>query len=159
MTNIENTQDEQQGCWTVSRVTIATLVSFFGLYLLIFVIGIVAALFNAEGSASFFGYFNNLLTIALTIISFVVIVAIGILVIQIARFVNLLRSEVKPITNDTKQAIRNVRTTSEFVQQHGVSPVIKTQSFIVGLIAFFREIVRITRILQGRPSEDKANEE
>ena len=73
---------------------------------------------------------------------------------QIARFVNLLRSEVKPITEDTKQAIKNVRVTSEFVQKNAVKPVIKSQSFLAGLLAFLSEITKISRILQRRNKDE-----
>ncbi|MGJ3240507.1 MAG: hypothetical protein ACFE0Q_17495 [Anaerolineae bacterium] len=120
------------------------------LFLLIFLFGFWRAWVDPIGSADYFEYLRGLFEIVVSIASIVIIIAIGVLIVQIARFVNLLRSEVKPITEDTKQALKNVRVTSEFVQKNAVKPVMRTQSFIAGLLTFLREISRISKILQRR---------
>lgn len=120
------------------------------LYLLIFIFGFVWAWFFPEGSASFFGTMRNLLEIILALAAILIFIALGVLILQIARFVNLLRSEIKPITEDTKEAVKNVRITAEFVQKHGIEPIIRIQSFLFALMSFLVEIVRISRLLQQR---------
>ncbi|MEO1287250.1 MAG: hypothetical protein AAFV93_05740, partial [Chloroflexota bacterium] len=95
------------------------------IYLLIFLLGFWRAWVDPAGSAAFFEYVRGLFETVVSIASIVIIIAIGVLIVQIARFVNLLRSEVKPITEDTKQAFRNVRATSEFVQENAVKPIIQ----------------------------------
>lgn len=125
------------------------------LYVLIFVFGFWRAWVDADGSAAYFEYVRGLFDVVVSLASMLIIIAIGVLIVQIARFVNLLRSEVKPITEDTKQAIKNVRVTSEFVQKNAVKPVIKTQTFIAGILAFLREISRISKILQRREPKDE----
>lgn len=128
-------------------------------YLLIFLIGFWRAWVDPSGSAAFFEYVRGLFETVVSIASIVIIIAIGVLIVQIARFVNLLRSEVKPITEDTKQAFRNVRATTAFVQENAVKPIIKAASFTSGLIAFLREISRISKILQKRSAETQASPE
>ncbi|MGB7338103.1 MAG: hypothetical protein WBC91_04355 [Phototrophicaceae bacterium] len=129
------------------------------LYLLIFIFGVWRAWADADGSAAYFDYVRGLFDVIVSLASILIIIAIGVLIVQIARFVNLLRSEVKPITEDTKQAIKNVRVTSEFVQKNAVKPVIKTQTFIAGILAFLREIGRISKILQRRNTENEGNKD
>jgi len=130
----------------VARMTLyATL-----LYLLIFVIGFIWAWFSPEDAASFFSFMRNLLEIVLALAMIIIFFATGIIIIQIARFVNLLRSEIKPITEDTKDAVKNIRVTAEFVQKHGIEPIIRIQSFLFALTTFLIELVRVSRLLQKR---------
>ncbi len=141
----------QENSWSFQRVTVIAVLAFVGLYLGIFIIGLILALALGRSAATWLIYVQDLFTVALSISAIAIIIGIGVLLIQIARFVNLLRSEVKPITRDTRAAIKNVRTTTEFVQKRGVEPIIRVQSFLAGLIVFLRQIAHITRILQRPP--------
>jgi hypothetical protein len=126
------------------------------LYLGLFLFALVMALMNAEGAASFFGYLRDLISIALTLTGLLIMIGLGVILIQAARFVNLLRSEVKPITDDAQEAAKNVKTTSEFVQKEAVEPIIQSQAFFAGLLKFLREIVSITRLLRRRDESDES---
>ncbi|MEL6306873.1 MAG: hypothetical protein AAFQ52_01960 [Chloroflexota bacterium] len=138
----------------IVRVTLIPL----AFYIAFFVVGLYRAWVDPVGSANYFEYIRGLFETILSVAMTLIIIAIGVLVIQIARFINLLRSEIKPITEDTKQAIKNVRVTTEFVQKNAVKPIIKGQSFLAGLIAFLREISRISSILRRtRPSNTSAS--
>lgn len=130
----------------ISRMTLLPVLC----YLSIFVIGFGTAWFVPQDAANYFGYLRNLLEIVLALAAIIIFVATGIFIIQIARFINLLRSEVKPIAEDTKAAVKNIRITAEFVQKHGIEPIIRIQSFLAGLTTFLVELVRISRILQQR---------
>lgn len=134
----------------IIRLTAIPLV----LYLLFFLFGLWRAWVDPLGSANYFEYLRGLFDIIVSIATIVIIISIGVLIIQIARFVNLLRSEVKPITEDTKQAIKNVRVSSEFVQKNAVRPVIRGQAFLAALLAFLGEITKISRILQRRDKDE-----
>jgi hypothetical protein len=138
----------------IIRLTALPVIAYLG----IFVWGLLSALWNPEGAASYWAYFRNLIEIILSMAAIVIFIAIGILIVQVARFVNLLRSEIKPITEDTKMAFRNVRATTEFVQKHGLAPIIRFQAFLAGLIAFLSEIIRVSRLLQDRAAEAKEDE-
>jgi hypothetical protein len=128
------------------------------LYLLVFVFGFVWAWFFPEGSANVFGFIRNMLEIVFILSAIIIIISIGILIVQIARFVNLLRSEIKPITEDTKAAVKNIRVTAEFVQKHGIEPIIRIQSFLFGLMSFLVEIVHIARLLQQGETASSTDE-
>jgi len=135
------------GTSAVGFIGRATLIPLL-FYVAFFAFGLWRAWVDPVGSANYFEYIRGLFETILSVAITLIIIAIGVLIIQIARFINLLRSEIKPITEDTKQAIKNVRVTSEFVQKNAVKPIIKGQSFLAGLLAFLREISRITRVLR-----------
>jgi flagellar biosynthesis protein FlhB len=124
------------------------------IYVLLFGFALIQAVRDANWAASFFGYLRDLVSIALSLTGLLIVIGIGVILIQIARFVNLLRSEVKPITHDAQEAAKNVKTTSEFVQKQAVEPIIKSQAFFAGLLRFLREIVSITRLLRQRDDEE-----
>lgn len=129
------------------------------IYLAVFIWGLVSALLDPEGAAGFWSYFRNLIEIILSMAAILIFIALGVLVVQIARFVNLLRSEIKPLSEDTKNAMKNVRVTTEFIQKHGIAPIIRFQAFLAGVIAFLNEIMRISRLLQQRKEEEEKNKE
>lgn len=151
---IESVEEEDSGGWSIQRITIVSVGALLAVYVLLFVIGLIVAIAFGEGAARWFGYFKDLVNIAVSVSTLVIVVGVGVLVIQVARFVNLLRSEVKPITEDAQTALAEVRTTAQFVQKHSVSPIIKGQSFLAGVLAFLREIIRLTQVLQRRVDEE-----
>ncbi len=65
-----------------------------------------------------------------------------ILVVQLAILINLLQNEMRPILKTTKETVNNVKGTVEFLSDHMVEPVIKTNSNIAG-------IARIVTILRS----------
>lgn len=61
-----------------------------------------------------------------------------ILVWQIWRLIKMLRDEIKPILEDTKETVGTVRGTADFVTSNVVDPMVKTSSRIAG----FRQTIR-----------------
>lgn len=142
----------------VGQVVRATLLPIV-IYIVLFVLAVWRAIADPSGSAEYFEYLRNLTEIMLSITLIVIFIGLGVLIVQIARFVNLLRSEIKPITRDTRAAIQNVRTTSAFVKKQAADPIIRTSSFMAGFLTFLREIVRISRILRQRDEQGGSNGE
>lgn len=60
------------------------------------------------------------------------------LVWQIWRLIKMIRDEIKPILEDTKDTVGTVRGTADFVSSNVVDPVVKTG----GRIAGFRQTLR-----------------
>lgn len=142
------------GGQTFSGCTRLAAIVLVAIYLGLFVFAVVMAFSNAEGAASFFGYLGDLINIAFTLTGILIVIGSAVVLIQAARFINLLRSEVSPITHDAQEAAKNVRTTSEFVQKQAVEPVIQSQSFLAGVVAFLREIFRLSRLFRKRDDSD-----
>lgn len=56
-----------------------------------------------------------------------------ILIWQIWRLIKMVRDEIKPILEDTKETVGTVRGTADFVSSNVVDPVVKTSGRIAGL--------------------------
>lgn len=150
-------EEESESRWTLTRVVSYFAIGLIALFVLLFVFALIVALTSDIRSASaLFQYIRDLVTIVLSIQVILIISATAILIVQVAWFVNLLRSEVKPIIEDTQDAVRNVRVTTEFVGKQTREPLIKINAFVAGLIAFLRELFRFRRVM--RPSDSSARQ-
>jgi hypothetical protein len=56
-----------------------------------------------------------------------------ILMIQLARLINLLQNEVQPILDSTNETISNLRGTTEFLSANLAEPIIKLNEYLAGL--------------------------
>lgn len=63
------------------------------------------------------------------LIGFVLIV----LIVQVARLTELLRSEIKPILDSTNETLGTLRGTTRFLSDHLVEPVVKVNSSFMAL--------------------------
>jgi hypothetical protein len=78
-------------------------------------------------------------------LEFVIIgVALVILIIQLAKLVNLLENEVKPIIAATSETINTLKGTTDFLSNNLVAPVIKLNSYMAGFKKVF-DLLKIVR--------------
>lgn len=59
--------------------------------------------------------------------------ALVILVIQLAKLINLLQNEVKPILDATTETVNTLKGTTSFLSENLVEPVIKLNGYMAGL--------------------------
>lgn len=138
-----------EGGWSLTRTVVIFAGGFILLIVALFLISFVIALFgDPQILALRMQYFRDLALIVLATQGILIVTALAILVIQVARLVNLLRSEAKPITEDAQQALQNVRATTEFVYREGVAPVVGMKAFVAGLKTFLLELFRIRRLMR-----------
>jgi len=71
-------------------------------------------------------------------------VALVVLIIQLAKLVNLLENEVKPIITATAETIQTLKGTTEFLSENLVTPVIKLNSYMAGFKKVF-DLLKIVR--------------
>ena len=140
---------EKKRFWTFIRVTVAAVAGMVALILIVFVIGLILALTDAQGWEPRLEIFKDAALVILSVQCVFIIVAIGVLVIQVARFINLLRSEVTPMTEDVKQSVNNIRMTTSFVGRQVVHPFIWVQSFGFGTLALLRELFAWRRLFRS----------
>jgi hypothetical protein len=77
-----------------------------------------------------------------------------ILIIQIARLINLLQNEVKPILESTNETVSNLRGTTAFLGENLVEPVIKLNEYIAGLAQF----IQVIGLARGKSKNKKQGE-
>jgi membrane protein implicated in regulation of membrane protease activity len=59
-------------------------------------------------------------------------ITLVILMIQLARLINLLQNEIKPILDSTNETVSNLRGTTTFLSDNLVEPVIKLNEYLAG---------------------------
>ena len=87
---------------------------------------------------------RDLLIIFLAFESILVFVLLAWLILQVQSLVEYVNTEVKPILGSVQESVTTVQTTTSFLQESVVQPVIRFQSATAGL-------VQAARTLTGRP--------
>lgn len=142
--------------WSLSRVLTFVGVAVVLTFAIVFVLAVVLVSLNADGVERFISYIRDILTVFVVAQCVLVLTAVSVLVLQFARFINLLGSEVKPITEDVREATQAIRSSAEFVNKQAVKPVIQSATFFTGLKVFLLEVFRFVRLFRkptkGDPS-------
>lgn len=76
---------------------------------------------------------RDIFIIIVALESFIIGVALIVLIIQLASLINLLQNEVKPILNATNETVNTLRGTAEFLGENVVEPVIKLNGYLAGM--------------------------
>ena len=71
--------------------------------------------------------------------SFIIGISLIILMIQLARLINLLQNEIKPIINSTNETVNTLRGTTVFLSDNLVKPVMKLNEYMAG----FQQMTKI----------------
>jgi membrane-anchored glycerophosphoryl diester phosphodiesterase (GDPDase) len=83
---------------------------------------------------------RNIFIIFMALASLLVGLTFVVLMVQLARFINLLNNEVQPILQSTDETVSNLRGTTEFLSDNLVKPVIKMNEYISGILQLFQTI-------------------
>jgi hypothetical protein len=68
-----------------------------------------------------------------------------ILILQLARLINLIQNEIRPILDSTSETVSNLRGTTMFLSENVVEPVIKMNEYLAGFTQFFATIGLVRR--------------
>jgi len=60
-----------------------------------------------------------------------------ILIVQLARLINLLQHEIKPIVESTNETVSTLRGTTQFLSENLSEPVIRLNEYLAGMSALF----------------------
>ena len=143
--------DEDNGPGIVKWVIIA-LGALAAVIVVSLVIAILGGISGSDGVAAAFRILRDFFIIVLALQGILISVALIVLILQLSALVNLLRSEIKPIIDETRQTLTTVRGTAQFVSQNVAEPVIKVSAAVAGARAFFGELAGIRRNVSGERS-------
>jgi NADH:ubiquinone oxidoreductase subunit K len=87
---------------------------------------------------------RDVFIIFLALQSLLIGLAMIILMVQLARLINLLQNEVRPILDSTNETVSNLRGTTTFLSDNLVDPVIRLNEYVAGLNELL-SILGITR--------------
>ncbi|MCY3976512.1 MAG: hypothetical protein OXG23_00300 [Chloroflexi bacterium] len=125
-----------------------------GILIILILLGaaLAAALTAAETWAPLVQIFRDVLLMILLLESILVIAAFAILLLQAAGFLIMLKTEVKPILDNARETTRLSKATAQFINSNAVDPLIQIKSFLSGLLAFLRELIRIRNLAASEES-------
>ena len=135
---------------SMGRMAVVVSGVLIGLVVLVFIIGLLlAVLGDAEQTAPKIQIIRDIFIIILSLQGILIIGALAILIVQIARLVNLLQNEIMPVLKNTQETINTARGTVEFVGSNLTEPVIRLNGFLAALSVLLRELFGIRRAVRG----------
>lgn len=112
------------------RALIWTIVAF--VLLLIVTVGAIIFLLNSPMSTVV--RIRDIFIIFMAIQSLLTGFVLVILIVQVARLINLLQNEIKPILESTNETVSTLRGTANFLSNNLAEPVIKMNEYLAGLL-------------------------
>lgn len=106
-----------------------------GLILVVLIVVAVVFLLRADNQTT--GRVRDVFIIFMALESLVIGAALIILIVQLARLINLLQNEIQPIIHSTNETVNTLRGTAEFISNNVTEPVIKLNSYMAGVKQFF----------------------
>lgn len=76
---------------------------------------------------------RDIFIIFMALESLLIGLSLVVLVVQVARLINLLQNEIRPILENTQEAVNTLRGTTAFLSDNLVEPVIKLNGYLAGL--------------------------
>ena len=137
------------------------LVAALGILLILGLLAasVVAAVVAPDTWAPVIRVVRDALLIALLLESALLVAAFAILLLQVAGFFVMLRAEVKPILDSARETARLGKATAIFVNDNALDPVIQIKSFLAGLLAFVRELLRIRELVSSDDARVEISDE
>lgn len=153
---MEETQPEEKSSgWTFQRIIMIAGGAFLIVIILTFVIALIMALTNAGEWSPVIAILRDTTLLALSLTLILIVFALVILLLQIAKFVNLLQNQSKSILDNAKETVLSAKDTVEFVGQNIREPIQQSLAFMAGLGRFIVELFKLWRVVQtpGDPQE------
>jgi len=150
LNNAENS-DESSGR-SISRIAMLIAIAVIVVVLLPLIFALVVSITASETWAPVIQIFRDTFVIMFLVEFILVIGAVAILVIQVARFFIMLQTEIKPILDNARETANATKATAQFVNKNATDPLIQIKSFFAGLALFIREILRIRSIIKPNKS-------
>jgi hypothetical protein len=119
------------------KVPIGIIIAVVALLLLL----IAGVVFLLRASGETVAQIRDVFIIFLALESFVIGIALVILIVQLATLINLLNNEIRPIIRSTNDTVNTIRGTMTFLSENLSEPVIRLNETIAALSKFF-EIIR-----------------
>jgi hypothetical protein len=143
------TPPEDTTSWNVTRIAIGATVAVGVIIIAIFLVGLgFALLTDATQTAGKIQIIRDIIVIIIAIEGILIVAGMAVLIAQIARLVNLLKAETKPILDNASAAAKSAKGTADFVGGNVAEPIIKAGGFLAGLSVFLREMGGIRRAIR-----------
>jgi hypothetical protein len=150
-------EEENKGGGKIVRYTLIAAGALAGVIALIFLIGLGLAIFTDAGrTAPRIQLLRDIVIIIMGLELILIVFALAALVLQIARLVNLLQNEVKPILSNAQETFNTTKGAAQFIGQNATEPLIKVSAFLAGTGVFLREMGGLRKAMSGGGRRRKA---
>ncbi len=154
----ETTTDESSSKWTIQRVTVLAAGALGGILMVIFLIGLALALFaDVQPTAARIQVIRDIFVILIGLELILIVAALAVLVVQVARLITLLKSETKPILENAQEATRSAKNTVDFVSSNVTQPIVRVGSFMAGARVLLRDVGGIRRAIRRTTAKGEKN--
>jgi hypothetical protein len=136
---------------TDQKKTLITII----VVVVLLVIGIIAGIWWLIQPSTDTARVRDIFIIFLAFESLLIGMTLVILIVQLARLINLLQNEIKPIIDSTNETVSNLRGTAAFLSENLSEPVIKLNEYLAGFSEFFKVI----GLARKRPKTERARKE
>ncbi|GIK64158.1 MAG: hypothetical protein BroJett018_19520 [Chloroflexota bacterium] len=155
----DSVSEESKGFFKNRGWQFYVILGIGGVIAILFIILVIAGIIGyASGktsdTASAVAIVRDLFIILLTLEGILIGVALIVLIVQLAKLVNILQNEIQPIVDSAQEAVSTVKGTAEFMSKNVTTPAIKASSYLAGARAFIREMRAISRLT--KPTSSKA---
>ena len=132
--NIEKLSETAELTKSQRKIAIILIV----VVVLLFILIAVSVVFLLNSSKT--EQIRDIFIIFMALESLLIGIVLVILMIQLARLINLLQNEIGPILDSINQTIGHLGGTTTFLSNNIVEPVIKANEYIAGFTQFFHAI-------------------
>lgn len=107
----------------------------FGLAMggVLFIALLIAAIWGLLANPELTTTIKEIVTIGVALMLVLITLTLVILVVQLARLVNLVQNEVQPLLDSANDTMNTLRGTAEFLSENLSEPVIKLNSYLSGV--------------------------
>jgi len=89
---------------------------------------------------------RDIFIIFMALESLIIGLTLVILIVQLARLINLIQNEIKPIMESTNETVSTLRGTTRFLSDNMVEPVLKLNEYLAGL----QQFLKVIKLARGR---------
>lgn len=142
--------EEKRSGFNTRRAVLIGVGGLIGALLIVFILALGLAAAGTEWATAV-QVVRDVVIIVLALQGILILLALAILILQVARLVSLLQAEVKPVLENAQDTMKTVQVTVEFVSDNVADPIIKASGFIAGVSVMLREIFGIRRAIRHEP--------
>lgn len=144
--------------WTLRNIVILAAGGVFALMLLIFIVAMLLAANNIEQTEQMVRLLRDLMIIFLAMEGALIVLALAILILQIAQLINVVQNEVKPILENTQDAVNTASTTVRFVSSNVTGPLVAASGFLAGLGTLISNLFGIRQAVRRSRAQEATDD-
>jgi hypothetical protein len=150
MSDIRDTEEHggAKGDFPVARVAVIAVIVLFVLVALVVAVAFIIAQGDVTTAAPIVQIIRDVFLIFLSLQGVMIILALAILIVQLARLISLLQNEIQPILKNTQETVKTAAGTVRFVSDNVTSPLLRVSSFFAGTSVLLSNLGGIRKALR-----------